>query len=173
MRGLRKYVIPFTGLKDGNHTFNFVVDDKFFEAFEGSEVEKGTVDIRIELIKNPRFLELRFNLDGKVMVMCDRCLEVFNLEIGYNETLYFRFGEESYEQSENVIILSPKEYEIETAQYLYEFIHLALPYQKIHPEKNGKSGCKISMIEKLNKLSIEEQKTDPRWDQLKKISDKN
>ena len=173
MQGLRKYVIPFTGLKDGNHTFNFVIDDKFFEAFEESEVKSGIVNAQIDLIKNPLFLEMHFKLDGKVKVTCDRCLEVFNMAIYYEDILYFRFGEESYEQSENVIILSPKEYEVETAQYLYEFVHLSLPYQKIHPEKNGEAECNKSMIEKLNKLKTEEQKTDPRWDQLKDISDKN
>jgi uncharacterized protein len=173
VRGLRKYVIPFTGLKDGKHTFNFIIDDRFFEAFEGSEVKNGNVDVVIELNKTPRFLELHFNLEGKVRVMCDRCLDMFDLAVEFRETLYFRFGEESYEQSENVIILSPKEYEIDVAQYLYEFVHLALPYQKIHPEMNGKSGCNKRMIEKLNELRVEQQKTDPRWEQLKEISDKN
>ena len=171
MQGLRQYVIPFTGLKDGNHTFNFVIDDKFFEAFEESEVKSGHLDVQIDLVKNPRFLEMHFTLDGAVRVMCDRCLEMFDLEVDYEDMLYFRFGEESYEQSENVIILSPKEYEIETAQYLYEFIHLSLPYQKIHPELNGESGCDQGMIERLNKLKNDETKTDPRWDQLKEISD--
>ena len=166
-------MIPFTGLKDGNHTFNFVIDDKFFESFDESEVKSGNLDVQIDLIKNPRFLELHFKLNGEVQVTCDRCLEVFNMAVSHEDTLYFRFGEESYEQSENVIILSPKEYEVETAQYLYEFVHLSLPYQKIHPEKNGKSGCNKSMIEKLDKLKTEEKKTDPRWDQLKNISDKN
>jgi len=173
VRGLRKYVIPFTGLKDGNHTFNFILDDKFFEEFEGSEVKKGNVNVGINLVKNPRFIELNFKLDGEVEVMCDRCLDMFYLVIGYEETIYFRFGEESYEQSDNVIILSPKEHEIQTAQYLYEFVHLALPYKKIHPDQNGEPGCNKTMLEKLNNLKIDENKTDPRWDQLKEISDKN
>ena len=173
MKGLRKYTIPFTGLKDGKHAFNFVIDDRFFEAFEGSEVKEGLVDAGIDLVKNPRFIELHFNLKGKVKVMCDRCLDMFDLAVEYSETLYFRFGEESYEQSENVIILSPKEYEIELAQYLYEFVHLALPYKRIHPDENGKPGCNQRMIEKLNELGIEKKDTDPRWDRLKDISDKN
>jgi uncharacterized protein len=173
VRSLRKYVIPFSGLRDGNHTFNFVIDDKFFDEFEASEVKKGNLNARIDLVKNPRFLEMHFALDGEVEVMCDRCLDMFYLAVSYEDTLYFRFGEESYEQSENVIILSAKEHEVNTAQYLYEFVHLSLPYQRIHPENNGISGCNKSMIDKLNALKTEEKKTDPRWDQLKEISDKN
>jgi uncharacterized metal-binding protein YceD (DUF177 family) len=125
--------------------------------------------VAIDLIKNPRFLELNFRLNGKVQVLCDRCLDLFDLAIEYEDTLYFRFGEESYEQSESVIILSPKEYEIETAQYLYEFVHLSLPYQRIHPDKNGETGCNKTMLDKLDNLQIDDQKTDPRWDQLKNI----
>lgn len=166
-------MIPFTGLKDGKHLFDFSLDDRFFEAFEESEVKKGNLEVRIGLIKNPRFLELHFSLKGKAQVMCDRCLDYFDMPVEYEDTLYFRFGEETYEQSENVIILSSRESEIDVSQYLYEFTHLSLPYRKVHPVINGESTCNKSMVEQLNKFIVENKRPDPGWDQLKAISDKN
>lgn len=174
MQRLRKFVIPFTGLKDGKHNFEFDIDDRFFEQYESSEIQKGTVSVQVGVIKTPRFIELEFDISGTVHIMCDRCLDYFDLGTRYTGKLYFRFGEETYEQTEDVIILSSRETEICIDQYIYEFLHLTLPYKKIHPEIAGKSGCNIQMVNKLKSLSVQQVKeNDPRWDQLKKIKDKN
>jgi uncharacterized metal-binding protein YceD (DUF177 family) len=53
---------------------------------------------------------------------------------------------------------------------------LALPVRRVHPDlDNGKSGCNTRMMEKLEKhiVSGETERTDPRWDELKKLMDKN
>jgi len=66
--GLRQYAIPFRGLKEGKHYYEFIADNSFFEQFDFSEVKKGLVKINVELIKHSQFLELHFSLNGRVMV---------------------------------------------------------------------------------------------------------
>ena len=39
---LKKYSIAFKGLGEGTHRFDMKVDDRFFEAFEGSEIRRET-----------------------------------------------------------------------------------------------------------------------------------
>jgi uncharacterized metal-binding protein YceD (DUF177 family) len=115
---------------------------------------------------------LHFHLSGTVFVTCDRCLDSFPLDVRHKARLYVRFGEETVEQSDEILILSHSENEIRLEQYFYEFSHLALPYQKIHPEINGQSGCNPEMTEKLGAHSTRDsknKKTDPRWDKLKEI----
>ena len=51
MRSMGEYVIPFVGLKTGIHTYEFDVDDTFFEGFEYSIIEKGKVHVKLELEK--------------------------------------------------------------------------------------------------------------------------
>ena len=170
MGGLRQYAIPFTGLKEGKHDFNFVVDNSFFEQFESSEVKRGVVNIQVELIKHSQFLELQFDINGKMTVNCDRCLEPFVTRITHQAMLYVRFGEKTLEQSDDLLILADSENEVHLDQLIYEYIHLALPIQRIHPEIDGMSGCNPEMMEKLNALDGDDQEDateDPRWEKLK------
>lgn len=166
---MKQYAIPFRGLKEGTHGFEFIADNSFFEQFDSSEIRKGLVKVHVELIKHSQFLELHFDLKGRVTVPCDRCLEPFALGISHRAVLYVRFGERTYEQAENVLILEDSSSEVNTAQYIYEYIHLALPYQRIHPVAGGHSGCNPEMMEKLQAHTAKNEsgKEDPRWGQLK------
>jgi uncharacterized metal-binding protein YceD (DUF177 family) len=167
--GLRQYAIPFRGLKEGKHSFEFVADNSFFEQFDSSEVSRGMVNVGVELIKHSQFLELHFNIRGRVTVICDRCLEPFAMGIKHEAVLYVRFGEKTYEQTGEVLILADSSSEVELGQYIYEFVHLALPYQRTHPETGGHSGCDPGMMQKLQDHTAKDgsDSRDPRWDKLK------
>jgi uncharacterized protein len=168
--GLRQYTIPFRGLNEGRHDFNFVVDNSFFEQFESSEVKRGLVNVQVELIKHSQFLELQFDINGKITVNCDRCLEPFVIRITHQALLYIRFGEETLEQSDELLIIADSANEVHLDQLIYEYIHLALPIQRIHPEIDGMSGCNPEMMEKLNALDADDQEDateDPRWEKLR------
>ena len=172
MGGLRKYSIPFRGLTEGKHQFHFDIDEAFFDHFESSEISRGDLLARIDLDKRSQFLELNFYISGTVRVICDRCLEDFSLDIQHQARLYIRFGEKTHEQTDEVLVLADSENEIRLEQYFYEFIHLALPYQKIHPRDGETKGCNPEMTKVLDSLSSEDSKkkeTDPRWDKLKEI----
>jgi uncharacterized protein len=170
VRSNLQFVIPFKGLKVGQHEFVSDVDDAFFESFEGSEVTKGDVHVEIILIKRENLLEFDFSLTGNVNIICDRCLDEFSLPIEYETKLFVKFGENFEEQTDEIIILSFAEHEIDLSQYIYEFICLSLPYRRVHPDdENGNSTCNKEMISKLNQYIVNEsdQDTDPRWDNLK------
>ena len=171
-----KYVIQFAGLKEGRHEFEFDVDDSFFEQFESSEIKKGKLAVRVILDKNRQVLEMGFFIQGTVQSICDRCLDELDLPLQYQGKLFFKFGEESYELTDEIIILSSSEYKVDISQYIYEFIHLAIPYRKIHPDINGASGCNSGMIQKLESLTnheTSEKNYNHSWDKLKEIIDKN
>jgi uncharacterized protein len=176
VKDLKKYVIPFAGLKEGRHEFEFDVDDSFFDQFDSSEIKKGKLDVTVILLKYLQVLELSFNIDGLVKTICDRCLDEFDLSVKYEGKLFFKFGEESYELTDEIIILSSSEHEINISQFIYEYIHLSLPYRRIHPDINEISGCNPGMIQKLESLKIDDLKEknyNPSWDKLKEITDKN
>lgn len=169
MRELTQYAIPFRGLREGKHSYEFVADNSFFEQFDSSEIKKGLVKIHVELIKHSQFLELHFEISGKVTVICDRCLEPFVFGIGHQAVLYIRFGEITHEQSEEILILADSASVVKLEQYIYEYIHLALPYQRIHQDIDGHSGCDPEMLKKLESYTVKDESAgeDPRWDKLK------
>lgn len=176
MKRQSQYVIAYKGLKDGLHLFDFKVDDLFFESFERSEIEKGEVNIRVTLNKKPTMLEFLFELNGKVSVPCDRCLEPIDTEIEYEAPLYVKFGDDTHEETDELYVISEQETEIDLAQFIYEFIHLSLPYRRVHPDdENGNSTCNKEMLKRLAELSVNEEKTDtdPRWNNLKDFFNNN
>jgi len=167
------YNIPYKGLKDGKHQYEFHVDDAFFEAFPESEIHKGKLTALIELIKRPTGIESHFDIDGMVTVPCDRCLDDLDCPINYQGTLYFEFGEESEEVTDELIMISAGENHLDLAQYIYEFIYLSLPLQKVHGKnKAGKSLCNQDMLERLGSMTSnndDDEIDDPRWDKLKDL----
>lgn len=171
MKMLNTFSIPFKGLKEGIHFFDYVLDDKFFGSFEYGEIKKGSVNVHVELNKHSMHLELTFRLKGTVHTECDRCLELVELSIECENKLFVKFGEEHCEDDAEVIVLMHSEGEINIAQFLYEFAHLSLPIQRIHPEnEKGESTCNSEMLEILDKHKMDinqEDVIDPRWNDLR------
>lgn len=167
------YTIPFRGLKEGKHQYEYSIEDKFFEAFPEGEIREGRLQVGLELIKRSTGLETEFTITGSVKVPCDRCLEEFIYPIEYCGKLFFEFGQESGEVTDELVMLSPADDELDVSQYIYEFINLSLPLQKVHPvDFEGNSLCNQEMINRLNNISNDnndEEKDDPRWDKLKDL----
>jgi uncharacterized protein len=173
-----RLVIPYKGLKDGVHIFSFNLDDRFFSKIKYSEIKKGYLKTEIRLDKKAGQLVLFVEIIGNVKVMCDRCLDYFDLQIDYKGTLYIKFvngNENSKEQiEEDFISISSSNKELDITHYLYESICLSIPYQRIHPvNKNGRSSCNKKMLEKILEHSANKQidnSIDPRWMKLKDIN---
>ncbi len=171
---LRNFSIQFAGLKEGKHEFEFELNDAFFANFSESEIHRASLNASILLERKVNFMELSISITGSAEVVCDRCLETFNLPIDSINKLFVRFDEKTHEQSDEVLVIGRGENEIRLEQYLYEYVHLALPYRKVHEMVEGGS-CNREMLNRLNKVQINEQMnnaTDPRWDQLKKLIQK-
>jgi len=167
---LKDFIIPFEGLGIGNHEFVFDVNQLFFEEIAYSEFKNGAVRVKLDLEKQDNMLILLFNISGVVKVLCDRCAEEFNYPIQGDQQLLVQFGDQFVEESEDLIIIPRGDYEINLAPYIYEYICLLLPIQRIHPDdKSGKSMCNAEMLKKLNELSFNIKQDDPRWDVLKKL----
>ncbi len=169
------YCIPIGGLKEGIHTFDFIISREFFEQFEESEVREGKLTVKIEADKRSSLLDLVIKIKGTVNIPCDRCLKVFQHPLGCENRLLVKSGRVPDDSDPDIITVPFDENELDLTQFLYENILLALPIQRVHPDdKNGNSTCDPEMIKKLKEHVInEEEKNDPRWDDLKKLMNNN
>jgi uncharacterized protein len=177
MNYLSQYNIPFSGLKEGKHLFDFTADDRFFAGFEESEIEKGSVSIQVELEKRTTYLRLKFMLKGEVELICDRCLEFYLQPIESTNLMLVKFSETESDDGDEVIYIHPGAHQIEVAKLIYEFIVLSIPIRQVHPDdEHGNSLCDPEMIQKLEDYRAtdvpENEPVDPRWNGLKKIIDK-
>ena len=175
MAARENYHINFSSLKNGTHRFDYLIEHPFFAKFEYSPVKEGRVWVNISLSKHETMMVLDFSIKGTVNVPCDRCLEYFDLPIEGNQKLVVKFGETTEEQTDEILILSHAEYELDVSQYIYEFILLNVPIRMEHPEDTkGNSTCNPNAMDLLEKMSRkqESQEADPRWDVLKKLKGK-
>jgi len=169
------YTIPLSGLKEGRHTIDFEIGKEFFERFDESEVEEGSLIANLELDKRSSHIDLSIRISGTVKVCCDRCLEMFLQPVDCENRLLVKFGKSLQDSDPDIITVMVDENELDMQQHFYEFIHLALPIKRVHPDDNkGNSTCDPVMLRKLEEFIVEEEnQNDPRWDELKKLMNDN
>lgn len=177
MKVNKEFLIPFVGLKQGKHQFEFEINKEFFDDFGFDEYNDVNVKVNLVLEKKITMLELSFKHKGTINVPCDITNEDFDLPIKGKLTLLVKFGDEYNDDHDEILVLPHGEYQVDVSQYIYEMIVLSVPSKRIHPGvKDGTVAVEI--LDKLNELSpkVEEQKeeeqkenTDPRWDELKKL----
>ncbi|WP_010135059.1 YceD family protein [Ochrovirga pacifica] len=176
MRQFKEYKIPFVGLKEGIHQFDFQIDKKFFDAFGYDEFQDADFNVTLLLNKKTTLLELDFEANGSVKVPCDVTGDDFDLPVNGKLSLVVKFGDAYNDEHDDLLILPQEAYQIEVQQYIYELIVLSVPQKRVKPEVERNLLADAEELEaSLKKQSKEESKeksTDPRWDQLKQLLDK-
>ena len=175
MKELKEFDIPFIGLKEGNHTFEFEIDNKFFDLFQFDDFNSANIKAIVDFTKKNNLLNLNFDIKGSVNVPCDVTNEDFDLDIEGNLPLIVKFGHEYNDDSDEILILPNEAHQINVAQYIYELIVLSVPTKKVHPQVIDGT-MESETLDKLEELTITENKTvakddatDPRWDKLKDL----
>lgn len=174
---LKRYRIPFSGLKVGDHVFDFDIDKKFFDCFEYSLVKDGNLQATVSLARQENMLVADFHIEGQIELNCDICLSDFPAKTVIDERLIVKFTEEDMgDTTEEILVLSKNEYGLDIADLLYEYINLAVPHYKKCSEQGDGISCDPEMVDKLSNLApqppqetTEEEQTDPRWEALKHL----
>ncbi|MEE9408410.1 MAG: DUF177 domain-containing protein [Polaribacter sp.] len=178
MKVLKQFNIPFVGLTEGIHLFEYNIDNTFFEAFNYDEFENSSLDIKLEFVKKSTLFELTFSALGTVNVPCDSTSEYYDQQITTVLPLVIKFGPEFNDDNEEILILPHEAFQLDVSQFIYEMIVLGQPSRRVHPKVlDGTMESKA--LEKLKELQLKEEKTvdepaDPRWNKLKNlITEKN
>ena len=157
MNVLDQFSIPVSGLRNGLHGYEFNIENSFFEEFEGSPIKNGQVAVHLDFDKREDMYVLMFSFEGKVEVICDRCLDPFNLPIEDRQSLMVKFDEEPWEDADVVFIVKGTQ-EMNVAKYIYEFINLAVPISKTHDDAGDQ--CNPDMLKYLDQTEEEESDED-------------
>ena len=136
------FIIPLNGLAVGKNEFFRHADKEFFDSFENEEIRAADLQIRFLVEKSGRYIGVDCDVEGSVVVECDRCLEDVEMPIDTHISLRVKFGkEESAEdrqEGEREIIFIPQDdVELDMSQIIYDYVCLALPMQRTHEE----GGC--------------------------------
>ncbi|MDX1327181.1 MAG: DUF177 domain-containing protein [Arenibacter sp.] len=169
----KEFSIPFSGLKQGKHEFEYTIENKFFESFEYHEFHEADIDISVTLNKMSTVMELEMHARGTVNVSCDLSNEPYDQDLEANLELAIKFGDEYNDDNDEILIIPHAEHQINVAQYIYEMLVLTVPQKRVHPGVLDGS-LQSEALEKLaelqpKELKIDEEDIDPRWDALKKL----
>lgn len=172
--------------------FEYRLDNEFFTNIDGPEIQRGKVDVTLNVKRTTTVWELKFHLSGIIYIPCDRCLDDMEHVIESDEELFVKLGAEYSEETDTLIIIPESEGEINVAWYLYEFMALSIPLKHVHPygkcnkemnarlqkmithqvdeaEEDEENDIPLYVDENTSEAPLEEKPTDPRWDALKKL----
>lgn len=171
MRDLKPFKIDLKALTDQVATYEFKLDDAYFEAIEAPDIQKGNLSVALSIRRMAGSFEFTFHIQGFVIVTCDLCLDEMQQPIDTENKLMAKFGEE-YSDDDDLIVVPEREGVLDISWFIYEFIDLSVPIKHVHAP--GK--CNAVMTKKLQELSATrssledgEKPVNPRWAGLEKL----
>ena len=175
MCSLEQFKLDLKNLTDEETSLDFDLEDSYFKALDGSELNHGALHVSVSIRKAIGFFELLFHTEGTVTVTCDRCLDDMSQPIETDNRLIVKLGAVNSEE-DDIIIVSEDEGILDLSWIIYEFIVLAIPIKHVHAP--GK--CNPAMSQVLEELSADRssnvesaQPIDPRWSKLAELNIKD
>jgi uncharacterized protein len=170
-QGVKGLSVNFVGLSNSAHTFDFRLDDSFFEQYGKEILSSGKLEVTVVLDKHETFIEADFTIGGTVRLTCDRSLEPFDEPINLQKKVMFKFGENPGEMSDEIIIISRDETKLELGQLIYEFVAISIPIKRLHPRFRAEEADEGEEGKIVYRVTTETngEAADPRWEALKKL----
>jgi uncharacterized metal-binding protein YceD (DUF177 family) len=176
MNQRRAYEIAFVGLKPGLHEFEYQVDDKFFGYYGEQDFSNCNAAVKLHLEKHSSFMLLKFDIDGHVDVSCDRCGNPLSLQLWDEFKITVKMVDEpdimnNQEEDPDVYYISKGESHLYVGDWIYEFINLSIPMQKMCSEDEiGGPQCNKEVLEKLKQMENDVKKdNNPIWKDLEQF----
>jgi len=176
MNSKREFEIPFVGLKPGIHHYEYDITEKFFEAYQQQDFKNCTANVKLTLDKKSGFMLLKFEIGGNVEVNCDRCGNDLPIDLWDEFNIVVKLVDDpelmnEQEEDPDVYYISRGESHLHIADWIYEFINLSIPMQKMcKPEEIGGPHCNKEVLEMLKRMDEENQReANPIWKGLEKF----
>ena len=164
--------IRIAGLNDGEHRQVFEIKDKFFKAYEDSEVKTGEFIVNTLVVLRGLDRKVTINIEGKITnLLCDYCAK--GLEWAISTTLNFviKESEKEMESTDEIIYVLPNQHQVDIDHLIFEMINLSIPNKRTHNKSERKDGsCDKEMLQLIEEYAIKtNDKIDPRWAVLNKL----
>lgn len=158
MKGKRIFDIAFVGLKPGVHEYEYTIDDRFFEEYQPQDFTNCNARVKLSLEKNTGFIMLKFEVGGSLEISCDRCSNNLPVQLWDEFKVLVKLVDNpeqmnDSEEDPDVHYISRTESHLHIAPWIYEFINLSIPMQRMcGPEEIGGPWCNKEVLEKLEQM---------------------
>ena len=160
------FSLPFTGIKNGKHHYEFEVKSDFFDFMESSLLKEGEFKINVELDRRSSICDLSIDINGKIPAVCDRCVATIELPVSAQYDLVVKVTTKEEEDTEDILFIKDTEPSLVLDQIIYELICVSLPLVNIYNcEEEDPIPCNELVLNKLK--SQGNDKSNPIWDDIK------
>ncbi len=159
MKHNREFEIAWQGLKPGLHEFQYELNDRFMDERQAERDFKDLdAIVTLKFDKKNNFFLCHFDIDGSITVPCDRCGDDFKLRLWDEFDLLIKLADaedaDVIEEDADVVFIPRSETVLDMSNWVYEFVMLSIPLQRVHPDKaDGTPGCNPEVLALLDNLS--------------------
>ena len=126
--------IPLDGLAPGRSSFSWHVGKAFFGDFDNTDILDADIQADVLVQKAGKDIFLDLNIDGTVLVTCDRCLSDLRLAVNASPRFVIRFDTEDEMEGDREVLVPEDLSAADLRQVIYDYVYMSLPIQRVHPE---------------------------------------
>lgn len=167
----------------GTHEFEYQLDKRFFQDMESEEIRDASLKVKLTVTHKSDIYDMTFDINGEIAILCDRCLDEMQLPVDTVYHIIVKYGETYCDESDEILIIPEADNHINVAYLIYDTVSLEIPIKHAHPYGE----CNKAMSAMLRKHSAtmetaedendettdDDAPIDPRWNELKKLTDNN
>lgn len=173
----KNFIIKVSKLREGQNEFKFELTNDFFIS-NGSEINNfSSLIADIEVFRTDNTISLVIAVRGECHVDCDTCGNEIKLPISIQEKILVKIvdyiPDETDKLDEDIIYLRKSDDLLILDTVLFDLVLISIPLKKDCDIEGVEKNCDSVLLEKLKKLSQDQEKTDERWGNLKNIKFEN
>jgi uncharacterized metal-binding protein YceD (DUF177 family) len=195
------YKLPLKTLPHGRHAFDYKLQKQFFVDMESDDIRDAAIDVHVDVDYKGDLYEITLSVKGVLTLICDRCLDDLPWPIETSFHIFVKYGPDYNDDSDELLEIPESDNELNIAYMMYDTVALTIPIKHVHPL--GKCNRAMSALLKkhrapgqpdlegdnemideiideveteqmqVSSLDDDDIPTDPRWDELKKLTDNN
>ncbi len=135
------FLIPLNGLPHGRTELSGAADKEFFGNYGNTDILDADISVSVAVEKSGHHTDVDCDIEGSVTVECDRCLEPLAVPVRACARLEVKYGREAgnsddeEDMSDKETVLLPEtDADLDLSQVIYDYVCLALPLQRFHPD---------------------------------------
>lgn len=177
-------------MSEGTHNFEYDLTKTFFKNMENEDIRDAQVHVGLTVKHQGDLYELQFAIEGILTLLCDRCLDDLEFPVDTVYAINVKYGDDYNDDSDDLLIIPESDNYLNVAYMIYDTVALTIPIKHVHPlgkcnramsamlkkhraqnADDEDAALEESLMDEIDSMdTASEQRTDPRWDALKNLS---
>ena len=172
-----EFKLPLKSMPIGTHEFEYHLGGGFFADMESPDIHDAELSVKLSVIHKSDVYDLRFDIIGKVTLLCDRCLDEMQQAVNTNYHIVVKYGDIYCDDSDEVLEIPESENYFNVANLIYDTVSLSIPMVHTHREDECNEAMSKMLrqhqVQEVDDAKEEDKGIDPRWAKLKELSENN